>query len=831
MAPYSGKRMSVARKKSPKTFPAPPRHCADVNELEDYMGLVWLMPLKTSLKALSTCEGLEVSHALGLMGRYLLGEGSAVSEIRRRLKEDRAAPHEGGMAAALLALPLERCVETTMKGRIAWEPDDDPCRRLAESLLEEAQRQRLSEPTGAIIPTVPPQEKSSVYEFPHNVSDAAHRCQDAVASGSLPQLMGMQLDASDLRKSVESTASLVEKECESLSGVCAEVAQMMLAAVKKQRQQKGALDDSDREVVAGTLGAVRSIVADAGSAIASTLQGMIEQAKGLGAELLDESTAQELDASGDAKRTLEGIVERLQELCSMAEETLETAVSSMEGSVEYVLFDSGADIVAQIAVEERAVVQSLGISPWQVKLSAAQRRLVEGIQSIVSKLTATRPAAGNGEAGPSPVSERGQMSQQRALPCFEVLTLLVSAVARCLGDSERAIGIGLQPGAREDLELLDSSQAQDPEAAEPGDKGPGASFRAAAAAMREAALGVLQEGVGRVAQAAGWGAPGEWESAAPATLLARQTRIAGIIQRLQSRLMLSVEASCRLATVMWDPDSLEVLTRGRATGMPLAVREYASVVPFLREVQSLHSLLESTKLRGGSGYPYELITASELERCCKHLTQEVEGFAATRPMAAAAEDTNEQETQPGAGSTNVQGPTDVDPGIGKDFPPAGQQKGQGPEDVDSAETGAPHEADTSATTEISPGQEASPGDVDSEKEEGPPVGSQGTKADGEGNGASPVLEGFTGFGQNDNDGSSVRLGSPSLHLNDESCTEHEQPDTNDLHRAASAHGENQDSILAEGPATAPAQEVMHEIEGVLEMVGNLVASLKQAALV
>ena len=51
--------------------------------------------------------------------------------------------------------------------------------------------------------------------------------------------------------------------------------------------------------------------------------------------------------------------------CQVKKES-EEAVVAMEGAVEAQLYDHGADLIARIFIEERAVVQVLPIRPWQV---------------------------------------------------------------------------------------------------------------------------------------------------------------------------------------------------------------------------------------------------------------------------------------------------------------------------------------------------------------------------------------------------------------------------------------------------------------------------------
>jgi len=51
---------------------------------------------------------------------------------------------------------------------------------------------------------------------------------------------------------------------------------------------------------------------------------------------------------------------------NQAKDESEGAVAAMEGAVEAVLYDRGADLIAQIFLEERKVVQLLHIRPWQV---------------------------------------------------------------------------------------------------------------------------------------------------------------------------------------------------------------------------------------------------------------------------------------------------------------------------------------------------------------------------------------------------------------------------------------------------------------------------------
>ena len=40
------------------------------------------------------------------------------------------------------------------------------------------------------------------------------------------------------------------------------------------------------------------------------------------------------------------------------------------------------------------------------------------------------------------------------MPFFEVMTLLISSISRCLGDAERALGIGMDPDPSRDMEFL-----------------------------------------------------------------------------------------------------------------------------------------------------------------------------------------------------------------------------------------------------------------------------------------------------------------------------------------------------------------------------------------
>ena len=51
--------------------------------------------------------------------------------------------------------------------------------------------------------------------------------------------------------------------------------------------------------------------------------------------------------------------------CQVKNES-EAAVVAMEGAVEAQLYDRGADLIARIFLEERAVVQVLPVRPWQV---------------------------------------------------------------------------------------------------------------------------------------------------------------------------------------------------------------------------------------------------------------------------------------------------------------------------------------------------------------------------------------------------------------------------------------------------------------------------------
>ena len=46
------------------------------------------------------------------------------------------------------------------------------------------------------------------------------------------------------------------------------------------------------------------------------------------------------------------------------------------------------------------------------------------------------------------------------MPFFEVMTLLISSICRCLGDAERALGIGMDPDPSWDMEFLNWAPQQ-----------------------------------------------------------------------------------------------------------------------------------------------------------------------------------------------------------------------------------------------------------------------------------------------------------------------------------------------------------------------------------
>eukprot|EP00873_Tetraselmis_striata_P005518 jgi/Tetstr1/425782/TSEL_001565.t1 len=275
----------------------------------------------------------------------------------------------------------------------------------------------------------------------------------------------------------------------------------------------------------------------------------------------DAPLAAEEGDSADGLVPGEQAVKILDQMIETTQSAMDTAMQHLSEMVEGAAYDKAADLFAEIAREERAVVKLLSIRKWQTKLELSQSTLQAGIRRVMALL---RTMAADREGDPPPRSERGREAAARPPPFFEALTLLTSAMCRCIGDAERSVGVGLQ---------------EEQEEAQPAPVSPDAplTYTQALEKLRSSVGADLEEGI---AATQGGG-----------------RAVCRALQRLQSRLMHCLQSSDGLSTVSWDAGKLAVVPQGSAG----ASTEAAAAVPLLRASQELRAYLADAWRGDGVG--------------------------------------------------------------------------------------------------------------------------------------------------------------------------------------------------------------------------------------